>query len=158
MFYPTLRHPKFQRLQTFFAFHIFMDDKEHLIQLEQGTASMNIEEIREYCLSKPGVTESLPFNDTALVFKVVKMFAVLDLSEDSRGLTLKCDPERAIELREQHPEVTPAWHFNKQHWNGVNLEGSVGDDLLKEWIDHSYTIVVDSLPRSKREALNSGTY
>ena len=74
---------------------------------------MNIEEIREYCLSKPGVTESFPFNDTALVLKVVKMFALLDLSEDSRGISLKCDPELAIELREQHPEVTPAWHFNK---------------------------------------------
>ena len=75
---------------------------------------MNKEEIRTYCLSKPGATESLPFNDTALVFKVMdKMFALLDLSEDSRGITLKCDPELAIELREQYPEVTPAWHFNK---------------------------------------------
>ena len=75
---------------------------------------MNIEEIREYCIVKPGVTEGLPFNDTALVFKVAgKMFALLDLSEDSRGISLKCDPELAIELREQHPEVTPAYHFNK---------------------------------------------
>ncbi len=75
---------------------------------------MNIEEIREYCLSKSAVTESLPFNATALVFKVAgKMFALLDLSENSRGLTLKCDPELAIELREQYPEVTPAYHFNK---------------------------------------------
>ena len=75
---------------------------------------MNIEEIREYCISKPGVTEGFPFNDTALVFKMAgKMFALLDLSEESRGITLKCDPELAIELREQHPEVSPAWHFNK---------------------------------------------
>ena len=75
---------------------------------------MNIEKIREYCNSKPGVTESLPFNDTALVFKVMdKMFALLDLSEDSRGISLKCDPELALELREQYPEVTPAYHFNK---------------------------------------------
>lgn len=75
---------------------------------------MNIEEIHEYCLSKPGVTEGFPFNDTALVFKVMgKMFALLDLSEDSRGISLKCDPELAIELREQHSEVTPAWHFKK---------------------------------------------
>jgi len=75
---------------------------------------MNNEEIREYCLTKPGVTESLPFNDTALVFKVMdKMFALLDLSENSRGISLKCDPELALELREQHPEVTPACHFNK---------------------------------------------
>ena len=115
---------------------------------------MNIEEIREYCISKPGVTEGFPFNETALVFKVVgKMFALLDLSEDSRGISLKCDPEWAISLREQHSEVTPAYHFNKQHWNGVDLNGNVGNDLLKEWIDHSYTIVVASLPKSKRESL-----
>ena len=76
--------------------------------------NMNIEEIREYCISKPAVTEGFPFNDTALVFKVAgKMFALLDLSEDSRGISLKCDPELAIELREQHSEVTPAYHFNK---------------------------------------------
>jgi predicted DNA-binding protein (MmcQ/YjbR family) len=115
---------------------------------------MNIEEIRDYCLSKPAVTEGFPFNDTALVFKVAgKMFALLDLSEEARGITLKCDPERAVELREQHQEVTPAWHFNKQHWNGVNLQGSINNNQLKEWIDHSYSLVVDSLPKSKREAL-----
>ena len=76
--------------------------------------AMNVEEIRKYCINKPGVTEGFPFNDNALVFKVMgKMFALLDLSEDSRGISLKCDPELAIELREQHPEVTPAYHFNK---------------------------------------------
>jgi len=75
---------------------------------------MNIEELRTYCLSKIGVTEGFPFNDTALVFKVCgKMFALLDLSEDSRGISLKCDPELAIELRERYSEVTPAYHFNK---------------------------------------------
>jgi len=117
---------------------------------------MNIEEIREYCIAKPSVTEGFPFNDTALVFKVAgKMFALLDLSEDSRGITLKCDPELAIELREQHPEVTPAWHFNKQHWNGVDLEGGVSNDLIKEWINHSYTIVVESLPNSKKRLLDN---
>ena len=115
---------------------------------------MNIEEIREYCISKPAVSEGFPFNDTALVFKVAgKMYALLDLSEDSRGISLKCDPELAIELREQYPEVTPAWHFNKQHWNGVNLGGSITFAQIKEWIDHSYDIVVESLPKSKREAL-----
>jgi predicted DNA-binding protein (MmcQ/YjbR family) len=75
---------------------------------------MNIEEIRDYCLAKPRVTESFPFNDTALVFKVMgKMFAMLDLSDDCRGITGKCDPERTIELREQQPEVIGAWYFNK---------------------------------------------
>ena len=115
---------------------------------------MNIEEIREYCLSKPGVTEGLPFNDTALVFKVMgKMFALLDLSEDSRGISLKCDPELAIELREQHPEVTPAWHFNKQHWNGIDLGGSVPVGKIRQWIDHSYEIVAMGLKKADQEAL-----
>ena len=76
--------------------------------------NMNVEEIRNYCISKPHVTEGFPFIDTALVFKVAgKMFALLDLSEEQRGISLKCNPELAIELREQYPEVTPAWHFNK---------------------------------------------
>ena len=81
---------------------------------EKTPKEMNTEEIREYCIAKPAVTEGFPFNDTALVFKVMnKMFALLDLSEESRGISLKCDPERAIELGEQHNEITPAHHFNK---------------------------------------------
>jgi predicted DNA-binding protein (MmcQ/YjbR family) len=116
--------------------------------------SMNIEEIRDYCLAKRRVTESFPFGDTALVFKVGgKMFALLDLSEESRGISLKCDPDLAIELRELHPEVTPAYHFNKQHWNGVNLQGSISNGQIREWIDHSYMLVINSLPKSRREAL-----
>jgi predicted DNA-binding protein (MmcQ/YjbR family) len=115
---------------------------------------MNIEEIRDYCLSKPGVTEGFPFNETALVFKVTgKMFALLDLSDESRGISLKCDPELALELREQHPGVTPAWHFNKKHWNNVIADGSITDRQLMEWIDHSYEQVVRGMPRSKQERL-----
>ncbi len=111
---------------------------------------MNIEEIREYCIAKPGVTEGFPFNDTALVFKVMgKMFALLDLSEERQGISLKCDPDLAIELREQYPEVTPAYHFNKQHWNGISLEGGISDHQLKKWIDHSYAMVLKSLPKPK---------
>jgi predicted DNA-binding protein (MmcQ/YjbR family) len=117
---------------------------------------MNIEEIRDYCLAKPGVTEGFPFNDTALVFKVMnKMFALLDLSEDSRGISLKCDPELAIELREQHSEVTPAWHFNKQQWNSVYYRGSVPRDLVLDLIDHSYELVVQGLKKKDREELES---
>lgn len=116
---------------------------------------MNFEEIREYCLSKKAVTESFPFNDTALVFKVAgKMFALLDLSEDSRGLSLKCEPNLAMKLREQHPEVTTAYHFNKQHWNGVNLKGGISDAQLKKWIDHSYAEIVKKLPKSKQSLLD----
>lgn len=112
---------------------------------------MNIEELREYCLSKPGVTEGFPFNDTALVFKVAgKMFAVLDLSEEERGITLKCDPDLAIELREQYPGVVPAWHFNKAHWNAVVLTEVPSEAHLKEWIDHSYDLVCAGLTRKQK--------
>ena len=105
---------------------------------------MNIEEIREYCIAKPAVTEGFPFNDTALVFKAAgRIFAILDLSEDERGISLKCDPELAIEIREHHPEVTPAWHLNKKHWNGVSLSGNLSEKHLKEWIDHSYDLIVN---------------
>lgn len=115
---------------------------------------MNVEEIREYCLSKKGVSESLPFNDTALVFKVAdRMFALLDLSGDNRGLSLKCDPGLALELREHYPEVTPAYHFNKKHWNGISLQGSVGDDKLREWIDHSYRLTAAKLPKKTQQEL-----
>lgn len=117
---------------------------------------MNIEEIRNYCLSHAAVTESLPFNDTALVFKVAgKMFAVLDLSEDKRGITLKCDPELALELREHYEEVTGAWHFNKIHWNRIDIYGSVGDEKMREWIDHSYALVVKSLSKKQKEDLDN---
>ena len=102
---------------------------------------MNVEEVREYCLSRPDVTESFPFNDTALVFKAGKIFAILDLSEDRRGISLKCDPDRAIELRGQHPEITGAYHLNKQHWNGVRLDGDLQPSLIKELIDHSYELI-----------------
>ena len=103
---------------------------------------MNFEEIRDYCISKPGVTEGFPFNDTALVFKVAgKMFALLDLSEEARGITLKCDPGLALELREQYPGVTPAWHFNKKHWNTVYLDGTIPDNEVLSWIDNSYNLI-----------------
>ncbi len=96
---------------------------------------MNIEEIREYCLARPGVTEGFPFNDTALVFKVMgKMFALLDLSENSRGISLKCDPQMAVEMRDRYPEVTPAYHFNKKHWNTVDPSGSLPEKLFLELI------------------------
>ena len=115
---------------------------------------MNIEEIHDYCISKPGVTEGLPFNDTALVFKVMgKMFALLDLSEEARGITLKCDPDLAIELREQHPEVTPAWHFNKQHWNAIKVASALSNKFFQEWIDHSYELVVEGLTTKLKEEL-----
>lgn len=108
---------------------------------------MNIEEIREYCLSKKGVTEGFPFDETTLVFKVMgKMFALTDLV-DNLSINLKCDPERAIELREQHPAIIPGYHMNKALWNTVLIDGSLSRDFIYRLIDHSYELVVDKLPR-----------
>ena len=116
---------------------------------------MNIEEIREYCISKPGVTEGFPFNDTALVFKVIKIFAILDLSEENRGISLKCDPERAIELRSRYEEVQPGYHLNKQQWNTINTSGRISRELMLELIDHSYELIVASLKKAQREELEN---
>lgn len=113
---------------------------------------MNIEQVREYCIRKTGVTESFPFDDTALVFKVCgKIFAMLAL--DDAWLNLKCDPDKAIELREQWPEVTPGFHMNKKMWNTIVLEGTVPEKLIREWIDDSYNLVVGKLTRAQRETL-----
>ncbi|WOK09604.1 MmcQ/YjbR family DNA-binding protein [Imperialibacter roseus] len=114
---------------------------------------MNIEEYREYCIRKPGVTEGFPFDSNTLVFKVMgKMFALADV-ELFRTINLKCDPDRAIQLRESYEGIKPGYHMNKQHWNTVDTDGSVGDKLLYELIDHSYTLIVDSLPKKLKEEL-----
>ncbi|MCK5764367.1 MAG: MmcQ/YjbR family DNA-binding protein [Bacteroidales bacterium] len=114
---------------------------------------MNIEELREYCLSKKGTTESFPFDETTLVFKVMnKMFAVTDL-EKGLSVSIKCDPELAINLRERYPAVMPAWHFNKVHWNNVIIDGSVDVSLIREWIDHSYDLIVSKLPKKDKKVL-----
>lgn len=116
---------------------------------------MNIEEFREYCLSKKSVTESFPFDETTLVFKVAgKMFALTDTHDDF-SINLKCDPEKAIELRERYPVVIPGYHMNKKHWNTVNIDGSIPNDLVYQWIDDSYNLIVEKLPRSLWEELLS---
>lgn len=103
---------------------------------------MDIETVREYCLSKKGVTESFPFDDVSLVMKVMdKMFALIDL-ESARSISLKCDPEKAIELREHYKGIEGAYHFNKKYWNGVFLDSDLDDKLVKELIDHSYDEVI----------------
>lgn len=110
-----------------------------------------IDEFREYCLVKKGVTEETPFGPDTLVFKVMgKVFAVTGIDE-YEFVNLKCDPERAAELREQHEGIKPGWHMNKTHWNSVMTDGSVSDDLFKELVDHSYDLIVKSLPKKKRE-------
>jgi predicted DNA-binding protein (MmcQ/YjbR family) len=117
---------------------------------------MNIEEFRDYCLSKKGVTEGFPFDETTLVFKVMdKMFALTD-TEDEFSINLKCDPEKAIELREQHPEtVLPGYHMSKKHWNTVVVDGRISDKILYEWINDSYNLIVDSLTKSKKQELEN---
>lgn len=108
---------------------------------------MNIEWLRDYCLSKAGVTESFPFGEDVLVFKVLgKMFALISIN-DPDSVNLKCDPEKAIELRAEYPEaVIPGYHMNKKLWNTVYFQG-VPAPLLKELVDHSYTEVVAKLPK-----------
>jgi predicted DNA-binding protein (MmcQ/YjbR family) len=116
---------------------------------------MNIESLREYCLSKKEVTESFPFGDTTLVFKVFdKMFALVNLDEDL-SINLKCDPEKAIELREKFSAVLPGYHMNKTHWNTIMVNSTVPDNCIKEWIDHSYVEVVKALPKIKQKIVNN---
>lgn len=108
---------------------------------------MNIEEIRDYCLSLANTTECLPFDDITLVFKVYnKMFALTNL-EGNLIINLKCDPQRAIELREKYFSVNPGFHMNKRHWNTVTMDDSIDDSIIREWIDDSYNLVVSKIPK-----------
>lgn len=113
---------------------------------------MNIEELRTYCLEKKHVTESLPFDESTLVFKVVdKMFALTGLERFPHAVNVKCNPEIAIELRESYESVTGAYHMNKKHWNTIVLEGDVTTEELKKWIDHSYDLVINSFTKKKQK-------
>jgi predicted DNA-binding protein (MmcQ/YjbR family) len=115
--------------------------------------AMNIEQIREYCLSLKGVTEDMPFGNDTLVFRVMnKIFALTNL-EGEIWINLKCDPAKAIELREEHSAIIPGYHMNKQHWNTVTMNGSLKKDLVTSLIDHSYELVAESLPKAKKEEL-----
>jgi predicted DNA-binding protein (MmcQ/YjbR family) len=114
---------------------------------------MNIEQIREYCLSLHGVTEDMPFGDDTLVLRVMnKIFALVNLSGET-SINLKCDPSRAIELREEHHAIIPGYHMNKLHWNTVNMDGSLKKELVTSLIDHSYELIVASLSKAKKEEL-----
>jgi predicted DNA-binding protein (MmcQ/YjbR family) len=108
---------------------------------------MNIELIREYCLSKTEVTECFPFDDVTLVFKVSGKMFVLAHLEGEHSINLKCNPELAIELRDKYDAVQPGYHMNKTHWNTILVNGTIPDKLLMEWIDHSYWLVVSQLPK-----------
>ncbi len=116
-------------------------------------AAMNIEELREYCLSLPQVTEDMPFDDETLVFKVGgRMFCFASLTGDLK-MNLKCDPDEAIEIRETFPAVTPGFHMNKNHWNTVSVDGSISDSMLQVWILRSYKLVVAKLTKAERSSL-----
>lgn len=115
---------------------------------------MNIEEFRDYCLSKRGTGETFPFDEVTLVFKVMgKMYALTSLDGEF-SINLKCNPEKAIELRETYSSVTPGYHMSKKHWNTILMNDLIPDWLIKEWIDDSYDLVVQSLPKKLRQELN----
>ena len=117
---------------------------------------MNIEELRDHCLSLKGATEDFPFDEFTLVLKVQgKMFGLIPLDNPETQITLKCDPERAIQLRDEYEAITAAWHFNKKHWNTVRIDPSISKALLTELIQHSYDLVVAGLTRKLREELNN---
>jgi predicted DNA-binding protein (MmcQ/YjbR family) len=113
---------------------------------------MTPETLREFCLSLKSVTESFPFDEDTLVFKVMgKMFLLMSLEE--RTVNVKCDPEKAIALREEFSSVIPGYHMNKKYWNTVLLDGTVPDKLIREWIVESYGLVVANLPQKLRKSL-----
>lgn len=114
---------------------------------------MNIEELREFCLSFKGAGENFPFDEEILVFSVKgKMFCLTNINQYER-INLKCDPDEAIELREQYAEVTAGWHMNKKHWNSVRIDGKIPNKLLKTWIVNSYDLVVKGLPKKAQREL-----
>ncbi|MEL6122988.1 MAG: MmcQ/YjbR family DNA-binding protein [Bacteroidota bacterium] len=115
---------------------------------------MNYEDLLLYCSAKPGVTDGFPFGEPTLVFKVMgKMFAACSLDETDPRVNLKCDPERALELRESYSDIIPGWHMNKKHWNTVYMERELTDETIHDLIDHSYDLVVAKLPKQQKQEL-----
>ncbi len=103
---------------------------------------MSLEDIRDYCLSLPYAEETLPFDDTTIVYKVGgRWFAVVDV-DDGRHVVVKADPDVAIELRDLYPEITEAWHFNKRHWNSIRLDGDLAPSMILEQVFNSYRLVI----------------
>jgi predicted DNA-binding protein (MmcQ/YjbR family) len=117
---------------------------------------MQVDAFRDYCLRKPGVTESSPFGPEHTVYKLgEKMFALIAFEEVPPTANLKCDPDLALELRDRYEEVQPGYHMNKKHWNTVRIDGAIPQAELTKMIDHSYDLVRKSLPKAKRERLAS---
>jgi predicted DNA-binding protein (MmcQ/YjbR family) len=117
---------------------------------------MHLDEILQFCLQLKGTTEHFPFDQKTLVFKVMgKMYALIDV-EKPDSINLKCDPERAIDLRERYASVQPGWHMSKKHWNTVLLNSELSSGQLQELIVHSYDLVVFSLPKKIQHELSIG--
>lgn len=115
---------------------------------------MNVEEVRLACIARKGVTESFPFDETTLVVKVGgKIFALISL-DTHPSVNLKCDPERAVDLRERYEDILPGYHMNKKHWNTLMLEGNLPDSLIAELVGHSYDLVYASLPKKNRDEVD----
>lgn len=117
---------------------------------------MNIEQLRNYCLSKQQVTEHFPFDKDVLVFKVAgKMFLLTSLKsweENQQAINLKCDPDYALELREQYESIEPGYHMSKKHWNTIRLfKGELDMSFVKQMIDDSYELIIKSLPKKVRD-------
>jgi len=118
---------------------------------------MDAVEFREYCLGKPNTTEGMPFGETVLVFKVAgKMFALMSLDELPATANLKCDPDLALDLRDRYEQVRPGYHMNKKHWNTVEIDSGIPEAELRGMIDHSYNLVVQSVPKFVGAAVSSG--
>ncbi|MBX7041338.1 MAG: MmcQ/YjbR family DNA-binding protein [Ignavibacteria bacterium] len=116
---------------------------------------MDLESFRKYCLARKGVTEDFPFGEDTLVYKVMgKIFAITSF-DSPLSVNLKCDPERAVELRERYEGIVPGYHMNKKHWNTVDFESGIPHSELRQFIDHSYELVVSSLPRKVKAMLES---
>lgn len=117
---------------------------------------MNIEELRELCLNLKGVEEGFPFDEETLVFKVMgKMFCLAGLENNPVQFNVKCDPEKAIELREEFSGVRPGYHMSKKHWNTIAFDGSITDEQARQWVLDSYQLIVESLPKKVREELKN---
>ena len=115
---------------------------------------MHIEFFYNFCLSLPHTEECFPFGPDNLVFKVGgKIYAITDLNSEVFSVNLKCDPENAIQWREEFPDIQPGYHMNKKHWNTINFHGELTDDFLKQMILHSYELVYNSLSKTKKISL-----
>jgi predicted DNA-binding protein (MmcQ/YjbR family) len=117
---------------------------------------MNVEDLRDYCIAKKGVEECFPFDETTLVFKVLgKVFLLCGIDSNPLQFNVKCEPAKAIELRENYSCVIPGYHMNKTHWNSIICDGQASDNIIKSWIDDSYNLIVASLTKKLQAELQN---